>query len=133
MGIFGLGGMQAIILGEVADSESSSQGKSKSLRIVHTTHRVAFGWLTVSGSIGFMSGAGLSGYLAEPAGRIPVLGDLAIFKQKPYLLPGLVCTFVAVLAALAVFVFVPEVSGRHDDESPADQIDQLCSQGRFRR
>lgn len=27
MGVFGLGGMQAIILGEVTDSESSSQGQ----------------------------------------------------------------------------------------------------------
>jgi hypothetical protein len=27
MGIFGLGGMQAIILGEITDSDSSSQGK----------------------------------------------------------------------------------------------------------
>jgi hypothetical protein len=27
MGVFGLGGMQAIILGEITDSESSSQGQ----------------------------------------------------------------------------------------------------------
>lgn len=57
-----------------------------------------------------MSGAGLSGYLAEPAGRIPIAGDIELFKQKPYLLPGLIMSFVAVLAALAVFATVPEVS-----------------------
>jgi len=58
-----------------------------------------------------MSGAGLSGYLAEPAGRVPILGDIGLFEQKPYLLPGLTISVVALLAALAVFITVPEVSG----------------------
>jgi hypothetical protein len=56
-----------------------------------------------------MSGAGLSGYLAEPAGRVPIFGDIELFKQKPYLLPGMTIAFVAVAAALAVLFTVPEV------------------------
>ena len=58
-----------------------------------------------------MSGAGLSGYLAEPAGRVPIFGDIELFKQKPYLLPGLTIAFVGLLAALAVSFTVPEVGG----------------------
>jgi hypothetical protein len=56
-----------------------------------------------------MSSAGLSGYLAEPAGRVPIFGDIELFKQKPYLLPGLTISLVAFLTALAVFFTVPEV------------------------
>jgi len=57
-----------------------------------------------------MSGAGLSGYLAEPAEKVPIFGDIELFKQKPYLLPGLTIALVALLAALAVYFTVPEVS-----------------------
>jgi len=57
-----------------------------------------------------MAGAGLSGYLAEPAGRVPFLGDLTLFKAKPYLLPGLTLSVISALAALSVFLWVPEVS-----------------------
>jgi hypothetical protein len=79
------------------------------LWIIPSTDIPAFGWLTIAGSIGVMSGAGLSGYLAEPAGRVPVFGDIELFKQKPYLLPGMTISLVALLAALAVFFTVPEV------------------------
>jgi len=109
MGVFGVGGMQAIILGEVTDSKSSSQGQPVFAQSTPRPHTLAFGWLTIAGSIGAMSGAGLSGYLAEPAGRVPILGDLGLFEQKPYLLPGLTISLVALLAALAVFITVPEV------------------------
>jgi len=57
-----------------------------------------------------MSGAGLSGYLAEPAGRVPALGDLDLFKRKPYLLPGLTMSFIAIISAFTIWLFVPEVS-----------------------
>jgi hypothetical protein len=70
----------------------------------------AFGWLTIAGSIGAMSGAGLSGYLAEPAGRVPFVGHIGLFEAKPYLLPGLTLCVLSSLAALSVFIWVPEVS-----------------------
>jgi hypothetical protein len=34
MGVFGIGGMQAIILGEITDSESSTQGQLPSSRLI---------------------------------------------------------------------------------------------------
>jgi hypothetical protein len=80
-----------------------------------------------------MSGAGLSGYLAEPAGRVPFFGDIELFKQKPYLLPGMTISLVALLAALAVFFTVPEVGDKHVQNKSADQIDQCSSSGRDRR
>lgn len=83
MGVFGVGGMQAIILGEVTDSQSSSQGQHVFEQSTSRTNTLAFGWLTIAGSIGAMSGAGLSGYLAEPAGRVPILGDIGLFEQNP--------------------------------------------------
>jgi hypothetical protein len=57
-----------------------------------------------------MGGAAISGYLAEPAGRIPILGGIGYFQKYPYTLPGTVLLCAAVLAAIAVLVFVPEVS-----------------------
>jgi MFS family permease len=93
----------------------------------------AFGWLTIAGSIGVMSGAGLSGYLAEPAGRVPIFGDIELFKQKPYLLPGLIIALGAVSAALAVFFTVPEVGGQNLQSNQANQIDQRRPSGRDRR
>jgi hypothetical protein len=64
----------------------------------------------MANSLGSMSGAGLSGYLAEPSGRVPLLGKLDLFQEEPYLLPGLVVFDVSILASAMVFVFVPEVS-----------------------
>lgn len=71
---------------------------------------VAFGWLTTAGSVGSMGGAALSGYLAEPSGRVPYFGDFQLFISKPYLLPGLVLFGLSLIAAFGVFWFVPEVS-----------------------
>jgi MFS family permease len=132
MGIFGMGGMQAIILGEITDSESSSQGQLLIPWIVSSTDISAFGWLTIAGSIGVMSGAALSGYLAEPAGRVPIFGNIELFKQQPYLLPGLTIALIAISAALAVFFTVPEVGGNASG-TIADHIDQCCPPGRDRR
>jgi MFS family permease len=133
MGVFGLGGMQAIILGEITDSESSSQGQLPVPCIIPSTDTSAFGWLTIAGSIGVMSGAALSGYLAEPAGRVPIFGDIELFKQKPYLLPGLTISLVAFFAASAVFFTVPEVGVERVWSDKANQIDQCCPSGRDRR
>jgi hypothetical protein len=60
--------------------------------------------------MGAMSGAGLSGYLAEPAGRVPLVGGLALFRTRPYLLPGMTLFLLALIAAGCVFAWVPEVS-----------------------
>jgi hypothetical protein len=60
--------------------------------------------------MGAMSGAGLSGYLAQPAGRVPLVGSLALFRARPYLLPGMTLFVLAMIAAGCVFAWVPEVS-----------------------
>jgi hypothetical protein len=56
-----------------------------------------------------MSGAALSGYLAEPGGRVPFFGNINLFDTKPYLLPGLVLFCFCFVAATGIFWFVPEV------------------------
>ena len=50
---------------------------------------LAFAWLSAAGTVGGMSGAVLGGYLAEPAGRVPFIGNMELFERKPYILPGL--------------------------------------------
>jgi hypothetical protein len=57
-----------------------------------------------------MSGAAISGYLAQPEGRVPLFGDITIFQDKPYTLPGLFIFGLAVLEIVAVMIWVPEVS-----------------------
>lgn len=55
----------------------------------------------------------LSGYLAEPFGRVPVFGSLPFFKLHPYVLPGFVICGLSVISALAVLIVAPEVSSPH--------------------
>jgi hypothetical protein len=77
-----------------------------------------------------MTASALSGYLAEPSGRVPILGNVELFKQKPYLLPGLALFSVSIVSAFAVFVFVPEV--RPDlmfKQLQADFRDKPCTPG----
>lgn len=62
-----------------------------------------------------MSGAAISGYLAEPYHRVPILGDLELFAQNPYILPGCILLVCSVISSLAVYLFVPEVSFRRLD------------------
>jgi hypothetical protein len=50
----------------------------------------AFAW---SGSADFMGdafGVWLGGYLAMPAGRVPILGQMAFFATHPFVLPSMV-------------------------------------------
>jgi hypothetical protein len=57
-----------------------------------------------------MGGAAVSGYLAEPAGRVPILGNIRYFQDYPYTLPGTLLLGMAILATIAVLFSVPEVS-----------------------
>lgn len=60
--------------------------------------------------MGSTGAAALGGYLAEPAGRVPVFGQISLFERYPYILPGLVMAVLSVMAAAAVLLLVPEVS-----------------------
>ena len=57
--------------------------------MVHCIDYAAFALLSTAGTIGGMSGAMIGGFF-EPAGRVPFLGEIDLFKRKPYALPGLV-------------------------------------------
>lgn len=63
-----------------------------------------------------MSGAAFSGYLAEPYGRVPLFGRMAILDQYPYALPGWVVLGCSILSSLGVAYLVPEVSRLPDVE-----------------
>jgi hypothetical protein len=60
--------------------------------------------------LGAMLGSAVGGYLAEPQGRVPFIGDFAIFANRPYIAPGLAMGLTALLAGIAVLCLVPEVS-----------------------
>jgi hypothetical protein len=113
IGVASIGGVQVLILGQVTDAESSSQGTYFHFRfgvgVVPRLDMIAFGWLTIARSIGSMSGAALSGYLAEPTGRIPAIGDFELFRRNPYFLPGVILGVISLLAAIGVMIWVPEV------------------------
>ena len=57
-----------------------------------------------------MGGAAISGYLAEPQGRVPIFGSIHFFQVKPYTLPGMTLLLAALISALGVIVYLPEVS-----------------------
>jgi MFS family permease len=98
-------------MGEVVDRDSAAQGESKfcTSADVLEAHHAAFGWMTIAGSVGSMAGAALSGYLAEPSGRVPIFADVQLFESKPYLLPGLVLFVLCFVSASSVLWLVPEV------------------------
>lgn len=60
--------------------------------------------------LGAMLGSTVGGYLVEPGGRVPFIGDIAIFADRPYIAPGLAMGLAAFLVGAAVFCVVPEVS-----------------------
>lgn len=84
-----------------------------------------FGWLGAAAFWGDSIGTFIGGQLAEPHGRIPILGDWELLVRKPYLLPGLVLAAVCVhsstqrskglryrsaMTALCVMYYIPSVS-----------------------
>lgn len=56
-----------------------------------------------------MSGSGIGGYLAEPYGRVPLVGSVEIFSSRPYTLPGTALLLISILATIPLLLFVPEV------------------------
>jgi MFS family permease len=60
--------------------------------------------------LGAMLGSAVGGYLAEPKGRVPLIGDFAVFADRPYIAPGLAMGLAALLVGIALFCVVPEVS-----------------------
>ena len=49
----------------------------------------AFAWMGSAQFGGGMLGSLIGGTLAMPAGRIPILGDIKMFQEKPFVLPGM--------------------------------------------
>lgn len=69
----------------------------------------AFGYLNGTWGLGMIVGPAIGGALARPAIQYPsIFSERSIWGQYPYLLPSVVCTFFAAVAALGVLFFVPE-------------------------
>jgi MFS family permease len=98
--LFNFGGFLAsVALGEVVKKEEGGGGQ-------------AFSLFASATFLGAMLGSSVGGYMAEPAGRVPFLGKLELFRDRPYIAPGLTMGGLTVLCALAIWLFVPEVSLR---------------------
>ena len=96
--LFSFGGFLAsIALGEVVKKEEGGGGQ-------------AFSLFASATFLGAMLGSSVGGYMAEPAGRVPFLGKFVMFRDRLYIAPGLTMGGLTVLCALAIWLFVPEVS-----------------------
>lgn len=100
--LFSFGGFLASIsLGEVIKTEGEGSGQ-------------AFSLFASATFLGAMLGSSVGGYVAEPYGRVPILGTVEIFREKAYVAPGLIMGGLAVLCALAIWFLVPEVGGERE-------------------
>jgi MFS family permease len=96
--LFSFGGFLAsIALGEVVKKEEGGGGGQ------------AFSLFASATFLGAMLGSMIGGYLAEPVGRVPLLGRMEFLKDRPYVAPGLTMGVLTVLCALAIWFLVPEV------------------------
>jgi MFS family permease len=96
--LFSLGGFLAsIALGEVVKKEGGGGGQ-------------AFSLFASATFLGAMLGSLVGGCLAEPVGRVPFLGRMEMFRDRPYIAPGLTMGVLTVLCAFAIWLLVPEVS-----------------------
>jgi MFS family permease len=94
--LFSFGGFLAsIVLGEVVKEEGGG-GQ-------------AFSLFASATFLGAMLGSLVGGYMAEPVGRVPILGRMEMFRDRPYIAPGLVMGVLTALCALTIWVLVPEV------------------------
>jgi hypothetical protein len=57
-----------------------------------------------------MLGSMVGGYMAEPEGRIPILGCIGLFRYKAYIAPGLGMGTLTLFCALTIWLVAPEVS-----------------------
>jgi MFS family permease len=96
--LFSFGGFLAsIALGEVVKKREGGR---------------AFSLFASATFLGAMLGSMVGGYMAEPNGRVPILGRMEVFREGPYIAPGLTMGTLTVLCALAVWLLVPEVNYR---------------------
>lgn len=94
--LFSFGGFLAsIALGEVVKEEGGG-GQ-------------AFSLFASATFLGAMLGSLVGGYMAEPVGRVSIFGRMEMFRNRPYIAPGLTMGVLTVLCALAIWVLVPEV------------------------
>lgn len=97
--LFSFGGFLAsITLGEVVKEESGNQ---------------AFSLFATATFVGAMLVSMIGGYMAEPQGRVSLLGRLKLFDERSYIAPGSIMGFLTILCAIAFWGFVPEVQSSH--------------------
>jgi hypothetical protein len=70
----------------------------------------AFSLFASATFLGAMLGSLIGGYLAQPAGRVWIIGKLPLFATRPSIAPGLLLGCLTLGCALGVWLFVPEVS-----------------------
>lgn len=69
----------------------------------------AFGFINGVWGLGLIVGPAIGGLLSRPAIQYPgIFTEDGLWGRYPYLLPSLTCAFFAALAAVGVFLFVPE-------------------------
>ena len=69
----------------------------------------AFGYLNGALGLGLILGPVIGGLLSRPAVQYPNLfSSTGFWGYYPYLLPSIICSLVAALAAMGILIFVPE-------------------------
>jgi MFS family permease len=94
-----------------------------------TNQAKGFSVIGTTAGLGRLLGSVVGGFLAQPADKYPLL-KLAFFCTFPYLLPGLVGLFVAVLALVLCIIFLKETLNKKKKEQKS--TDDRTQGGRHR-
>jgi MFS family permease len=75
----------------------------------------AFGYLNGTWGLGMIVGPAIGGILARPALQYPsIFSQTSIWGRFPYLLPSLICSVFAAVAAVGILFYVPETFKKAD-------------------
>eukprot|EP01038_Epipyxis_sp_PR26KG_P013214 gene13214-17713_t len=92
----------------------------------------AFGYLNGIWGLGMIVGPVIGGFFSRPAIQYPsYFSPSSLWGRKPYLLPCLICSSIAVIAFISILLFVPETLKRNAnniDNSNNSSSDAMISQ-----
>lgn len=105
MGMQSDGMVTACILGDIAHPELRAK---------------AFGWFGSANFIGSSTALAMGGLLAQPEGRIPIIGAMRVFQEWPYALPGLALALLCGAAMFVSAVYIPETNPKFVKKQQAE-------------
>lgn len=86
----------------------------------------AFGYINGVWGLGLIVGPAIGGLLSRPAVQYPgVFSEDGLWGHYPYLLPSIICSIIAFIAAIGVFVFVPETLKKVATQQSYEQLSDV--------